>query len=142
MVKLLESNSNILYLYAIGIWLIIVVIAIANGTFRNAVISPKLGDYMGHVISTFILCGIILGITYLFLKFIKIEYNKLDLIIIGIMWVSITLIFEFVFGHYVMKTPWKDLLADYNIFKGRIWVLVLIIDFFAPILCDFLIQKF
>jgi len=40
--------------------------------------------------------------------------------------VTLTVAFEFLAGHYVFGTPWHQLVADYNIFRGRIWVLVLI----------------
>ena len=44
---------------------------------------------------------------------------------VGAMWLAMTLAFEFVAGHYVFHTPWTTLLADYNIFTGRLWILVL-----------------
>jgi hypothetical protein len=51
---------------------------------------------------------------------------------IGALWVTLTLAFEFLAGHYVFGTPWRQLLADYNIFRGRIWVLVLVTTAIAP----------
>jgi hypothetical protein len=51
---------------------------------------------------------------------------------IGALWVTLTLAFEFLAGHYVFGTPWRQLLADYNIFRGRIWVLVLVTTATAP----------
>ena len=40
--------------------------------------------------------------------------------------------FEFGIGHFVFKKPWPELLADYNIAKGRIWILVLVATATAP----------
>ena len=45
---------------------------------------------------------------------------------------TVMLAFEFLAGHYVFGTPWSELLADYNVFRGRIWVLVLITTATAP----------
>jgi hypothetical protein len=42
--------------------------------------------------------------------------------------------FEFGFGHYVLGTPWAELLADYDLSRGRIWVLVPIATAAAPAL--------
>ena len=44
----------------------------------------------------------------------------------GIMWVALTVAFEFLAGHYVFGNSWKRLTADYNVFRGRIWILVLL----------------
>jgi hypothetical protein len=33
--------------------------------------------------------------------------------------------FEFAFGRLVAKQSWQDLLADYNLARGRTWPLVL-----------------
>jgi hypothetical protein len=34
--------------------------------------------------------------------------------------------FEFLVGHYVMGYPWIRLFHDYNIFAGRLWVVLLL----------------
>jgi hypothetical protein len=120
--------------YALGVWVIFVVLAIINGAIRERFYKPKLGDLSAHRISTIILIVVIFIGTYLFLKLIKLEYTQKDLILIGLIWLAMTIIFEFVFGHYVMGNPWDRLLADYNILKGRIWSLVLVAETFAPIL--------
>ena len=130
-----------LLLYALGVWLILVIAAILNGTLRNSFISPRAGEYAGHVISTIILICVILVVTYLFLSVIRIDYTVTDLLLVGALWLVMTVLFEFVFGHYVMGHPWAKLLADYNILKGRVWVLVLIATFFAPLLAGLILRK-
>jgi len=44
---------------------------------------------------------------------------------VGTAWLALTVAFEFGFGHYVAHTSWRELLADYNLRKGRLWPLVL-----------------
>ena len=51
---------------------------------------------------------------------------------IGVMWLVFTILFEFVFGHFVMGHSWHKLFADYNIFEGRLWSLVLVWTFIGP----------
>lgn len=130
-----------IFLYALGIWFIIVVAAILNGTFRNAFITPKVGEHAGHVISTIILVCVILVVTYLFISNLKINYTKTDLLLIGAFWLILTVLFEFVFGHYVVGHSWNRLFADYNILKGRIWSLVLLTDLIAPLLVGSILQE-
>ena len=43
-----------LLLYAAGVWLVFLVLAIINGSVRNSVYAPKLGECRGNVISSFI----------------------------------------------------------------------------------------
>ena len=37
---------------------------------------------------------------------------------------ALTVLFEFGLGHYVLRSLWSELLANYNLADGRIWVLV------------------
>ena len=129
-----------LYLKCFGIWFLFVILAILNGTIRNELISPEFGDYAGHVASTIILSAIIFIITFLFIKQQQIS-SKNTLFLIGLSWLTLTITFEFLFGHYVVKHPWSVLLADYNIFNGRLWILVLITTFFSPLLSSKIISK-
>lgn len=122
-----------IFFYAFGMWFLFVIAAILNGAFRVAFITPRVGEHAGHVISTFIFMGVILAGTYLFLSKLDAELTRDDLIFIGSFCMLMTILFEFVFGHYVMGHPWETLLADYNLFKGRVWVLVLITTFLAPL---------
>jgi hypothetical protein len=52
-------------------------------------------------------------------------------ILIGLLWVALTLIFEFGFSRYC-GSSWPQLLEDYNLIKGRIWILILLCLAIAP----------
>ncbi|WP_229390935.1 hypothetical protein [Methanosarcina sp. DH2] len=120
-------------LYTFGMWFVFVIAAILNGGFREKFVTLRLGKQTAHVISTFIfMCAILTG-TYLFLDNLSATLSRNDLLLIGGFWLAMTILFEFVFGHYVMGHPWETLLADYNIFKGRVWILVPITTLFAPL---------
>jgi hypothetical protein len=51
------------------------------------------------------------------------------------MWLGLTVAFEFLFGHFARGLSWKELLHDYDILSGRLWVLVLLWITVAPYLC-------
>ena len=123
-----------LILKSLGIWFLLALLAILNGTLRVKLITPNFGEYIGHVISSVILILIIFIVAYFFINNLKITSYK-NLWTIGIFWFSFTIIFEFLFGHYVMDHPWSKLLADYNILRGRVWSFVLLANLFAPIIC-------
>lgn len=128
-----------LYLYAVGVWVILVFLAILNAVLREDLISPALGDYAGHVLSSIILSVIIFIVAYLFLRSLSIVFTSQELLLIGFLWLVLTVAFEFLFGHYVMGHSWSTLLSDYNIFEGRIWILVLISTFISPTLAEKLV---
>lgn len=121
-----------IYLYALGVWFIFAIVGILNGVFRELLVTPKVGEHAGHVISTVILVCVILVITYLFIKNLKISYTERELTLIGAFWLTLTILFEFVFGHYVVGHSWEKLIADYNILNGRVWSFVLLTIFIAP----------
>jgi hypothetical protein len=120
-----------LYLKSLGVWFILAVSAIVVATFRVEVLLPPLGEQTAHQLGTLLYLIVQFIIIYFFIKKLKIKETK-TLLGIGLFWVFVTIIFEFVFGHYVMGHPWQKLFADYNIFNGRLWVLVLINNMVAP----------
>ncbi len=120
-----------MFLRAVVIWLALVAIAIANGVARNSVIVPRIGEHAGHVISTIILCAIITLIALASICWIG-PGDARQAFLIGILWVALTTAFEFIAGHYVFGHPWAKLLADYNILRGRLWLLVLATTLLSP----------
>jgi hypothetical protein len=112
-------------------WIGMVIIAIMNGVIRDALYAKSLGDLRAHQISTFTL--IVLSALYLWLLGLAWKIPSPNLAItIGLIWLGLTVAFEFLFGHYVVKQPWARLIQDYNLLKGRIWILVLIWITIAP----------
>jgi hypothetical protein len=107
-------------------WLGMVILAILNGTIREKAYGNIMGELPAHQLST--LTGpILLGMYILMLTgLFRIESSSRQAFLIGSIWLLMTVVFEFIFGHYVMGHPWKRLLNDYNILKGRIWSLMLL----------------
>ena len=118
-------------LRAILIWLVLSVLAVLNGMARNSLITPRIGEHGGHVASTIILCTVIFAVTLISIRWMGPE-GRGSAWLIGIVWVVLTVSFEFLAGHYLFGSEWSKLLADYNLAEGRIWLLVLMTSFFAP----------
>ncbi len=128
-----------LYFKSFGIWLILAVSAILVATFRVGLLLPQFGEQTAHQLGTILYLIVQFIIIYLFIQKLKIKDVK-TLLRIGFFWVVITIIFEFVFGHYVMNHSWQKLFADYNLFTGRLWVLVLLNNIFAPLISGKIIK--
>lgn len=117
---------------SIEAWILLLIVAIANGALRVAVLIPRIGDYRAHVVSTLILTGLIMIITLAISEWIGIA-SILDAVVVGLVWVAMTLAFEFLAGHYLFGNSWARLLADYDLRHGRIWVVVLIATMWSPL---------
>ena len=116
------------------VWLGLLVLAIANAGVREALITPSMGASAGHVISTITLCAAILLLSWLTIGWIR-PRSSGDAWAIGGLWLGLTVAFEFLAGHYLFGNPWSRLLEDYNVIRGRVWVLVLLTTALAPFLC-------
>jgi uncharacterized membrane protein len=113
------------------VWLILVLAAIVNGIVRQAVYAEYLGDLRAHQTST--LSGIVL------FGFIIWGFSRLwplssarQAWAVGFFWLTLTVAFEFLFGHFVAGHPWSKLFHDYNLLDGRVWLLILIWVTMAP----------
>ena len=112
-------------------WIPMVFIAIANGIIREFVYKKHTGELTAHQISTITL--IIFFTFYVWgLSFLWKLETASQAVIIGLIWLGLTVLFEFIFGHYVMGHPWSKLLHDYNIMEGRIWILILLWTAIVP----------
>ncbi len=130
-----------LYVYAVGVWLVLAVLAILNGILRDYTYGPRIGEQAAHVLSSLIFIGVVFAVTYAFLRLVRLDYGLADLLVVGAAWMVLTVAFEFLFGRYVAGHPWSRLLADYDIFKGRVWALVLLAIFVAPLIAGNLAQR-
>jgi hypothetical protein len=104
-----------------------------NGIFRNTFMTPHIGELGGHVVSTIILSALFILITLFLINWLD-PKSKKDALTIGLLWLLMTVSFEFLAGHFLFGHPWSKLFADYNIAKGRIWTLLLVVTFMAPML--------
>lgn len=112
-------------------WLPLLAIAVLNGGLRKAVYGRFLSELAAHQVSTVI--GIVLFGVYIR---VLIDYWRPDSarqsLHVGVLWLGMTVAFEFIFMHYVAGHSWRSLLYQYNILAGRVWVLLLIWVTIAP----------
>ena len=115
------------------LWLVLAVIAIANGTLREFTYGSLVSELTAHRLST--LSGMLF--TGLFVWFVQRRWPIASLAqawLIGCCWLLFTIAFEFGFGHYVIGHDWQRLLADYDLSAGRVWSLFLLWILILPVL--------
>jgi hypothetical protein len=123
------------YVKAFCLWLAFLVVAIACGIFRDRFLVPALGPLGGRALGTLLVGVIIFEIIYAYIGKLK-GASQASLVQLGLFWTMATIMFEFLFGHYVMGHSWGSLWADDNVLQGRIWPLVLIVTLFGPLLAQ------
>jgi len=114
-------------------WVPMVFIAIGNGILREHWYGKRLPELAAHQIST---CSAIFlfGVyTWVLIWFWQ-PSSSIHSVQIGLCWLALTVAFEFLFGRFVAGHSWGKLLYDYNIFSGRVWILVLVWITVAPYL--------
>lgn len=112
-------------------WFPLILVAIANGALREMIYKPYAGDLAAHQISTATFVFFFAAYVWAIGRRWKIESAGQSWLI-GVIWVCMTIGFEFGFGHYVMGHAWTKLLHDYNILEGRVWIVVLVATLIVP----------
>lgn len=114
-------------------WVVMAVVAVLNGGFREVVLIPRIGSYPGHVVSTVALVVAIALISSLYFSTTAIAYTRAELALIGVAWVVLTTGFEFLVG-YLEGTPVSTTLGQYDVLAGQVWILVPLTLLASPLL--------
>jgi hypothetical protein len=118
-------------IYSIA-WLGLMVIGILNGMLRVTGYQKYMPEIRAHQLSCFTgICFIGLAVFSLNRAW-PIDSSR-QAFLIGLIWLVLTIVFEFGFGRFIMRHPWKKLVYDYRIDKGRLWLVVLTWVFSAPL---------
>ncbi|MBK6612859.1 MAG: hypothetical protein IPG27_01815 [Ottowia sp.] len=115
---------------AVAIWAAILLLAIANGALREALLIPKIGSPAGLVLSGLLLCALILAVACLSLPWLGARATA-ELIFVGSGWLALTVAFEFCLGLLQGKTL-PAILEAYTFKGGNLWPLVLLVTALAP----------
>ena len=120
------------YLKAFGVWLGFLAVAIGCAIMREKFLVAGLGPLAGRALGTILVGAIIFGLIYGYVGRLQ-GAPRGFLVKLGLFWTILTIAFEFLFGHYVMGHSWDALWADYHVWQGRLWPLVLLVTLFGPL---------
>jgi hypothetical protein len=112
-------------------WLAMLLVSVANGMLRDLTYGQAMDELSAHQLST--ASGIVLlGLVMWFCLRRRPPASGRAALAIGLLWMGMTVAFEFLFFHYVGGHSWSALLANYDLTGGRLWVLVLLWLLVAP----------
>lgn len=105
-------------------WFPMVGIAVLNGVLRDGWYGKRLSELRAHQVSSLagaVLFGVYIGA----LSRVWGLESSAQALAVGMIWLAMTVGFEFLFGYHVAGHSWGRLLQEYNLLAGRLWVLIL-----------------
>jgi hypothetical protein len=122
-----------LLIVAIRVWGTEILISGFNYfVLMKLVYEPAWGELTAHQIGMSTRIGYIFILAYLLLRYSK-GYETRDLAHLGILWLSLTLAFEWG-GSFAIGRPVHEILVGWNIFKGYMWPYVLLAYLFSNLI--------
>ena len=107
----------------LGVWALLAFLMSLNGIFRETVLASLFRRGIADL----------LGTTGTFFRAFP-EWRRTNPLRLAAIWTALTIAFEFIFGHYVDRKSWSELAANYQVWEGRLWPLVLLSLVLAPFL--------
>jgi hypothetical protein len=132
-----------IYLQSFIVWVVLAFITIVFAIFREAIFIPvtRLDGSLARALLLPVGLVYTYVIAYAFLRKTKAPYSPGDTVRIGILWLMLTVAFEFIFGSLVIGNSLTALVADYNILAGRTWPIFLLGVLLSPIIAGQKIRK-
>ena len=116
---------------AITVWLVLIVAEILHGIARGIFLVPHVGEFRSSQIGVFTGSIIILAIAVVFVRWIG-ATRPAHLLMVGFLWLALTLTFEILFGRFVVGASWERLAADYNVLKGGLLPFGMVVLMLSP----------
>jgi hypothetical protein len=113
------------------VWLALLVIAIGNGVLRQATYGKVMPELRAHQFSTFIRAVVMGGCIWFVVGRWPPASNG-EAVMVGVTWLTLTVMFEFFMGLVLRKRTLAEVLADYDVRAGRVWLLFLLWLMVAP----------
>lgn len=114
------------------VWLLIICAETIHGIARTLLLEPLIGDFRARQVSVFTGAIMILTITLVFVRWLK-GSKRFHFLLVGMMWVALTIGFEIFLGRTALNLPWERITADYNLTAGGLMLLGLLVMFVAPL---------
>jgi hypothetical protein len=109
----------------IRVWLMEIIVSGFNFfVLMNLVYEPMWGELLAHQLGMSTRIIYIFIFAYLLLRYVK-KYETKDLIHVGLLWLGLSLAFEWV-GSLALGRPLDEILVGWNVLAGYMWPFVLL----------------
>ena len=105
-------------------WFPMLLIAVANGALRQLLFARLMPELRAHQLSTLV-GSVLIGAFIWFLVGAWPPKSQAQALEIGLVWLALTVAFEMFMGLVLAHRPMAQVLHDYDLLAGRVWVLFL-----------------
>jgi len=118
-------------LKGVAVWCGIIVVEVFHGIARTLFLAPALGDFRARQVAVFTGSVLILILATSLIRWIH-PADTGEAVYVGLVWLVLTLAFEVAFGRYVVHAPWSRIAADYNLLRGGLLPIGLLVLTASP----------
>jgi hypothetical protein len=106
-----------------------------NGIARTVFLNKRVGAPKAKRLSMISALSLCLLICYFYLPLLHIETDK-GLLLLGISLSSFMAVFDIVLARFVARARWEAILDEFNIFKGNLLAVGMIVMAFCPLMAS------
>ena len=129
-----------MFLKALAVGLLLALGEVVNGNIRVRILHKFYALKRAKTLSLFSGTAIIYAIAWITLPWIN-PISYLDCLNVGLVWLTIMLSLDIVVGRYVFKYKWHKILDDFNLFKGNLLSVGMLLLFISTSLVFWLQMK-
>ena len=127
--RMKRSSAEVRHILA---WLALPAFAVLNGLVRDTTYGPSMGYDLSHSVSVVpLLVAIVAWAVWVSRRWPLTDSGTA--LGVGVTWLALTLAFEFGLGA-LQGLSMADMLAEYDITRGRLWPLIPLATLLAPLL--------
>jgi len=126
-------RAGAFYALAVAFWPILPVAAAGAALFRDAAMTPLVGEAVAHLAGCFIAAALAAIVALVFVQVVAPPQPLARWFAAGFLWLAMSVAWASLYGRIVMGRQWSELLADYNVLKGGLWPLMLLTALVAPV---------
>jgi hypothetical protein len=119
-------------------WLLFLPVPVLNGILREKWYVHTLGKLRAGQIGCLLLSFVYILYAYVSLHRVVSSFDTTTLLLIGALWLILTLLFEFSIG-LMGGRSWEYMLEEYKIWEGKLWIIVLGVVFASPFIVQYLV---
>jgi len=120
-------------LRGLAVWVCIIFVETLHGIARTLFLAPVIGDFRARQIAVFTGSLLIVLVTTLSIGWLR-PANIREAAIVGFVWLVLTLTFEIAFGRFVVHASWAQIASDYDLPRGGLLPIGLLVLAGAPLI--------
>jgi hypothetical protein len=115
------------------IWVVIAGAEVLHGILRVRLLNRRVGDHRARQIAVFTGSAIILVIAWFSVPWLGASTPQ-ELVAVGFLWLTLMLAFEIAFGRLVFRASWQRIAADFDVRKGGLLSIGMLVLLLAPLI--------